>query len=349
MQIDFGAGDDISFTKEGHAGIIKLTRPSALNALNQRMVFALKKALSTWETDENVSCVLVEGEGRAFCAGGDVVEIYRMKNKPSSYQYFSDEYSLNAYIKRFPKPYISFLNGIWMGGGVGISIYGSHRIVTENTLFAMPEGAIGFFPDIGASFFLPSLSDHFGIYLALTGACIKWGDCLNLGLATHAVPEIELECIKRAIIKQGNPNLALKERSITRKNETSHEIRCVINDCFSANTLEECIELLHKKSSVNGILFAKECYDILQSRSPTSLKIIWRQMKQNSFQTLEDCMKIENRIAHHMITSHDFYEGVRAMLIDKDKTPKWQPDKLSNVTDEMIDAYFQPVEKELLF
>ncbi|KEC55094.1 enoyl-CoA hydratase/isomerase family protein [Bartonella koehlerae] len=348
MQIDFGAGDEISFIKKGHVGIIKLTRSSALNALNERMVSAFKKALNAWETDDDISCVLIEGEGRAFCAGGDVVEIYHMGEKPSSYQYFSDEYRLNAYIRRFPKPYISFLNGIWMGGGVGISIYGSHRIVTENTLFAMPEGAIGFFPDVGASFFLPSLPNHFGIYLALTGARIKWGDCLNLGLATHAVPEIELECIRTAIIEQGNPQLALEECAITKDYETSHEIRGVINVCFGAHTLEECMELLYKKSK-EGLLFAKECYDILQSRSPTSLKIIWKQMKQNSSQTLEECMKIENRIAHHMINSHDFREGVRAMLIDKDKTPRWHPDKLSSITDEMIDIYFQTVEKELLF
>ncbi|ATP12360.1 3-hydroxyisobutyryl-CoA hydrolase [Bartonella henselae] len=348
MRIDFGAGDEISFIKKGHAGVIKLARSSALNALNGRMVSALKKALSVWETDDDVSCVLIEGEGRAFCAGGDVVEIYHMEEKISSYQYFNDEYRLNAYIKHFRKPYISFLNGIWMGGGVGISIYGSHRIVTENTLFAMPESAIGFFPDVGASFFLPSLPDHFGIYLALTGARIKWGDCLNLGLATHAVPEIELECIRKAIIEQGNPQLALEEHAITKDYETSHEIRSVINACFGTHTLEECMELLYKKSN-EGLFFARECYDILQSRSPTSLKVIWKQMKQNSSQTLEECMKIENRIAHHMINSHDFREGVRAMLIDKDKTPKWQPDKLSNITDEMIDAYFQPVEKELLF
>ncbi|EJF76975.1 enoyl-CoA hydratase/isomerase family protein [Bartonella birtlesii] len=348
MQIDFGAGDDISFTKKGRAGIIKLTRPSALNALNGRMVFALKKALATWETDDDVSCVLVEGEGRAFCAGGDVVEIYHMGKKASSYQYFSDEYRLNAHIKRFSKPYISFLNGIWMGGGVGISLYGSHRVVTENTLFAMPEGAIGFFPDVGASFFLPSLPNHFGIYLALTGAHIKWGDCLNLRLATHAVPEIELVSIRKAIIERGNPKLALDERAITKDYETNHEIRCIINACFGTSTLEECLELLYKKSN-EGILFAKECYDILLSRSPTSLKVIWKQMKQSPPKTLEECMKMENRIAHHMINSHDFYEGIRAMLIDKDKTPKWQPNKLSNVTDEMIDIYFQPVEKELLF
>ncbi|WP_455475398.1 enoyl-CoA hydratase/isomerase family protein [Bartonella sp. B17] len=346
MQIDFGADGDISFTKEGCAGIIKLTRPSVLNAFNHKMIFAFEKALNAWAKDDDISCILIEGEGRAFCAGGDVVEIYHMGKTASSYQYFSDKYRLNAYIKRFPKPYISFLNGICMGGGVGIAIHGSHRIVTENTVFAMPESAIGFFPDVGASFFLPPLPDFFGVYLALTGAHIRWGDCLNLGLATHAVPESELNIVKNAIIEQGNPILALKERAITKNFETNYETRCVINICFSTDTLEECIELLHKKSC-EGVLFAKECYDTLQSRSPTSLKIIWRQMKQNSCQTLEECMRIENRIAHHMINSHDFCEGVRAMLIDKDKMPKWNPNKLSDITDKMIDVYFQPVEREL--
>ncbi|WP_455474798.1 enoyl-CoA hydratase/isomerase family protein [Bartonella sp. B30(2025)] len=348
MQIDFGANGYISFMKEGRAGLIKLTRPSVLNAFNHQMVFAFRNALKAWEKDDDISCILVEGEGRAFCAGGDVVEIYHMRETPSSYQYFSDKYRLNAYIKHFPKPYVSFLNGICMGGGVGISIYGSHRIVTENAILAMPESAIGFFPDVGASFFLPPLPDFFGVYLALTGISIKWGDCLNLGLATHAVPESELNSIKNTIIEQGNPILALKEKTIEKKYETNHKMRCIINACFSANTLEECLELLYKKSK-EGVLFAKKCYDILQSRSPTSLKIIWKQMKKNSCKTLEECMQIENRIAHHMINSHDFCEGIRAMLIDKDKTPKWHPDKLADVTDEMIDVYFQPVERELLF
>ncbi|WP_336279279.1 enoyl-CoA hydratase/isomerase family protein [Bartonella sp. CB175] len=348
MQIDFGGGNDISFTKEGYAGIIKLTRSSALNALNHRMISAFQEALSTWEKDDDILCVLIEGEGRAFCAGGDIVEIYHMKDIESSYQYFRDTYRLNAYIKRFPKPYVSFLNGICMGGGVGISVHGSYRIVTENTLFAMPEGAIGFFPDVGASFFLPPLPDYFGVYLALTGMRIRWGDCLNLRLATHAVSAIELDVIRKAIIEQGSPILALKERAITRDYETNHEIRSVIRTCFSTQTLEECIELLYKRSN-EGLLFAKKCYNILQSRAPTSLKVIWKQMKQSSFKSLEDCMKIENRIAHHMIDTHNFREGVRATLIDKSYTPRWYPNKLSDITDEMINAYFQPVKRELLF
>ncbi|WP_332065566.1 enoyl-CoA hydratase/isomerase family protein [Bartonella sp. CB189] len=343
MRIDFGGGDDISFTKEGYAGIIKLTRPFALNALNHRMISAFQEALSTWEKDDNILCVLIEGEGRAFCAGGDIVEIYHMKEAASSYQYFSDTYRLNVYIKNFSKPYVSFLDGIWMGGGVGISIHGSYRIVTENTLFAMPESAIGFFPDVGASFFLPPLPDYFGVYLALTGMHIKWGDCLNLRLATHAVPEIELDTVRKAIIEQGSPILALRERAITKDYETNHEIRCIIRSCFGVHTLEECMELLYKKSN-EGILFAKKCYDILQLRAPTSLKIIWRQMKQNIFQTLEDCMKVENRIAYRMINSYNFREGIRAALIDKDHAPKWHPDKLSDITDEMVNLYFQSIE-----
>ncbi|WP_455477554.1 enoyl-CoA hydratase/isomerase family protein [Bartonella sp. B41] len=346
MQINFGAGSNISFTKKGRAGIIRLTRPSALNALNHEMVSALKKSLNTWEKDSDISCVLVEGEGRAFSSGGDVVEIYHME-KAASHRYFNDEYSLNAYIKDFPKPYISFLDGIWMGGGVGISIYGSHRIVTENTIFSMPEAAIGFFTDIGSSFFLPLLPDHFGIYLALTGARIKWGDCFKLGLATHAVPSSKLNLIKKDIIEQGDPNLSLKKLAVTIDYETSYKKRCIIKTCFATHTLTECMDLLRKKSD-EGFLFAKECYDILLSHSPTSLKVIWKQMKQNSFNTLNECIKIENRIAYHMVNSHDFREGVRAMLIKKDKKPQWEPNKLSDVTDDIVNFYFQPVNQELL-
>jgi len=188
MQLDFGGGKDISFFKEGRTGIVRLTRPKVLNALNGKMVKALSKALHSWETDDDVLCVLIEGEGRAFCSGGDIVAAYKSgKAGKPDYHYFTEEYRLNAYIGEFPKPYIAILDGICMGGGAGISVHGSHRIVTENTIFSMPESSIGFFPDVGAGEFLPRLSDNFGIYLALTGEHLKWGDCLQTGLATHGV------------------------------------------------------------------------------------------------------------------------------------------------------------------
>lgn len=170
MQIDFGGGSEIGFERKGKAGLVKLTRTAALNALTHNMILALDRALQAWEDDPEVACVILEGEGRAFCAGGDVVAAFKAGQAGTpAYEFFHDEYRLNARIGRFPKPYVSLINGIVMGGGAGISVHGSHRIVTENTMFAMPETGIGFFPDVGGSAFLPHLHDNFGYYLALTG------------------------------------------------------------------------------------------------------------------------------------------------------------------------------------
>lgn len=347
MQLDFGGGKEVTFLKEGRAGIVRLTRPAALNALSFNMVRALDKALHSWETDDDVLCVIIEGEGRAFCSGGDVVSAYEegKAGKPA-YDYFSSEYKLNDYIGRFPKPYIAILDGICMGGGAGISVHGSHRIVTEDTLFSMPEAAIGFFPDVGAGDFLSRLNGNFGLYLALTGARCKWGDCLQTGLATHAVAKNSLEDLKASIIEQGNPRPALEKYAIEVNYETSAETRTLIAECFGGETLDACLNALGQKAN-EGNSFAKETLDTLSLRSPTSLMVIWRAMMQCKPLGLSDCLKLENRIAHHMMDNHDFYEGVRAVLVDKDHTPHWQPDSLAGVTDEIVDSYFQPVEKEL--
>ena len=348
MQLDFGGGKDISFFKEGRTGIVRLTRPKVLNALNGKMVKALSKALHSWETDDDVLCVLIEGEGRAFCSGGDIVAAYKSgKAGKPDYHYFTEEYRLNAYIGEFPKPYIAILDGICMGGGAGISVHGSHRIVTENTVFSMPESSIGFFPDVGAGEFLPRLSDNFGIYLALTGEHLKWGDCLQTGLATHAVSQDNLENLRQSIIELGNPRPALEQYALEVNYETSAEVRILITECFGKPTLEDCIAALQQKAG-DGNNFAQSCLDKLSLRSPTSLKVIWRAMSMCKPLGLDDCLKLENRIAHHMMDNHDFYEGVRAALIDKDRTPKWQPDKLENVTEEIVDSYFQPVDNELV-
>ena len=347
MQLDFGGGSEVTFLKEGRAGIVRLTRPDALNALSLNMVVAIEKALRSWETDDDVLCVIVEGEGRSFCSGGDVVYAYKEGNagRPA-YDYFSAEYKLDSYIGRFPKPYIAILDGICMGGGAGISVHGSHRIVTENTLFAMPESAIGFFPDVGAGDFLSRLSGHFGMYMALTGARCKWGDCLQTGLATHAVAQENLEDLRASIIEQGNPRPALEKYAVEVNYETSADLRSLIAECFGTDSLEASLNQLKQKAD-EGNEFAKQTLDTLLKRSPTSLAVIWRSMMQCKPLGLDDCLKVENRVAHHMMDNQDFYEGVRAVLIDKDNDPHWKPDSLAGVTDEIVDSYFQPVEKEL--
>jgi len=349
MQIDFGGGSEISFERKGKAGIVRLTRTSALNALTHKMILALDRALQAWESDDDVAVVIVEGEGRAFCAGGDVVAAYKAGQEGTpAFDFFRDEYRLNARIGRFPKPYVSLLNGIVMGGGAGISIHGSHRIVTENTLFAMPETGIGFFPDVGGSAFLPHLHDNFGYYLALTGNRIRWGDCLQSGIATHAVAASDLDDLRDDLIAKADIDAALA-RAQYPDFETSPETRNVIAESFEHATLAECIEAL-QKAAANGSKPATDILTVLATRSPTSVAVTCRQIADGRALDLDDCMRMEYRIASRMLAGHDFYEGVRAVLIDKDGAPVWQPASIDEVKPETVNAYFANLgERELSF
>jgi len=336
IKLDFGGGEEIEFYQQNCVGGVRLTRPRALNALNKRMSVALTRALQKWEHDETIKLVLVEGEGRAFCAGGDVVGVYHSgKNGQPDYDFFNAEYQLNGLIGRFPKPYISYLDGIVMGGGVGISLHGSHRIVTANTVFAMPETAIGFFPDVGTAAILPHLDGHFGLYLALTGARIKWGDCLQTGLATHAIRVEDGEILRQKLCEGIHPDVVLKSLHQPVSHETTTHQRAIISDCFDAPTVEGIVDKLtaHKADS-----FASNILDMLQQQAPTSLKVALHHMQLSQTKSLEACLTLDTCIAHHMIEAHDFYEGVRARLIDKDNRPLWQPDRLEQVTSDKVAA-----------
>ena len=210
--MDFGGGDEIRFERSGKAGVVTLTRPAALNALTHGMVRALSSALAAWRTTHDVALVVVKGRAGPSRAGGDLMPIYeagRAGNPPVDF--FADEYRLNAPIARCPKPYVSLVDGIVMGGGVGISFHGSHRVLTENALFAMPEVGIGFFPDVGGSHILPELGGRFGMYLGLTGNRIRWGDALWSGLATHTVKSEKLQGVVERCAETGEPDLALRE------------------------------------------------------------------------------------------------------------------------------------------
>ncbi|TKC72622.1 enoyl-CoA hydratase/isomerase family protein [Brucella abortus] len=339
MQIDFGGGSEIGFERKGKAGLVKLTRTAALNALTHNIILALDRALQAWEDDPEVACVILEGEGRAFCAGGDVVAAFKAGQAGTpAYEFFHDEYRLNARIGRFPKPYVSLINGIVMGGGAGISVHGSHRIVTENTMFAMPETGIGFFPDVGGSAFLPHLHDNFGYYLALTGNRIRWGDCLQSGIATHAVAASDLEDVRDDIIATGDIDAALT-RSQYPDFETSVEIRQLVAECFSGATLADCIEALERAAEA-GNKSARDILTVMATRSPTSLAVTFRQLADGRPLGLDDCMRMEYRIISRMLEEQDFYEGVRALLIDKDGAPAWKPATLEEVKPEQVNAYF---------
>jgi enoyl-CoA hydratase/carnithine racemase len=345
--MDFGGGDDIRFERIGKAGVVTLTRPKALNAVNHRMVQALSAALSAWEKDSAVELVVIKGEGRAFSAGGDILDVYEAgRGGRPKYEFFADEYRLNAQIERYPKPYIALINGIVMGGGVGVSVHGSHRVMTENAVFAMPEVGIGFFPDVGGSHVLPDLGGHFGFYLGLTGNRIRYGDALWSGIATHTVSSEYLDGLLERLCDTGDPGSALREVFRAAPRETAADVVHAIANHFSKPTLKEILASLEQAAADEP--FAAETLATIAKRSPTSLAVAFRQIAAGHTLSMDECMRMEFRILNRMLVGHDFYEGIRATLVDKGSTPEWRPATLDAVRPEDIDAYFASLgEREL--
>jgi enoyl-CoA hydratase len=335
--------DDIRFERRGLAGIITLNRPKALNAVTHAMVLALAAKLPEWEADDAVKVVIIKGEGRAFSAGGDILDIYcsGQAGKPQ-FQFFADEYRLNAALRAFKKPYVALIDGIVMGGGVGVSFHGSHRVLGEKALFAMPEVGIGFFPDVGGSFILSRIKGGYGMYLGLTGARIGPGDALHAGLATHAVKSEDLAAIEAAIAETGEPDAVLKQFCIVPERSLDEAQAVAMGHHFTRGTLADLIESL-RQASAAGDEFSTVTLETLQKRSPTSLHVAFRQIAYGEMLEMEDCMKMEFRILNRMLTGHDFYEGIRAAVIDKGDTPKWQPATLAEIDESDIEAYFAPL------
>jgi enoyl-CoA hydratase/carnithine racemase len=347
--MDFGGSDEIRFEQVGRAGIITLTRPKALNALTLPMVQAMTHALEAWESDAGVAVIVIHGEGRAFCAGGDIAKVYhaRQTGEPAV-GFFAEEYRLNAMIEGFSKPYVAFIDGIVMGGGVGVSCHGSHRVVTERALFAMPEVGIGFFPDVGGSHLLPGLPGSYGFYLALTGARIKHGDLLACGLATHAVSSETVDRIIQEIVVTGDPDRALKGKGANISRETDEATLEKIAAHFCQPNLEAILSGLEAKATVDS--FASETLATMRSRSPTSLAVTFRQIVGGRGLSMRECMRMEFRILNRMLEGHDFYEGIRAVLIDKDNKPAWKPAAVAGLDHRDIDRYFESLgDKELAF
>nr|MDQ2704986.1 3-hydroxyisobutyryl-CoA hydrolase [Pseudomonadota bacterium] len=309
--MDFGGGEDIRFERSGRAGIVTLTRPKALNALTHRMVKALSAALVSWEEDRGVEVVILKAEGRAFCAGGDILDIYnaRQEGRPLD-AFFADEYRLNAQINRFRKPYVSLIDGICIGGGMGISVHGSHRVMTQNAVFAMPEVSIGFFPDVGGSYVLPNLGSSFGMYLGLTGNRIGYGDALWSGIATHTVDAAYLPAIAEEIAESGDPGTELREFFRAARRETDDACLHSIAKHFSLGSLQDIVASLERAAGADS--FASDTLATMRSRAPTALHVTFRAITAGSTMSMDECMKMEFRILRRMLQSHDFYEGIRA-------------------------------------
>lgn len=343
---------DIICDIRGSAGFVLLNRPKALNALNLVMVRELAKALDAWEHDPAVTRVVVTGAGeKAFCAGGDIRSLHDL-GKAGQYDemlaFWREEYILNARIKSYPKPYVALVDGIVMGGGVGVSLHGSHRIAGERWLFAMPEVGIGFFPDVGATYALPRLPDHAGTYLALTGDRVGQADALALGLATHAVPSARMAELAEALTGPEQVEAVLARFAIDPGPGKPAPERATIAHCFGAATLPDVLGRLDAKAAA-GDAFAAKALATIRAKSPTSIAIAFEQMRRGASLGFAEAMQLEFRIVSRIPHGHDFYEGVRAVVIDKDQAPSWRPQTLEELDPAAVAAYFAPLgETELV-
>jgi enoyl-CoA hydratase len=337
--------------KQGEAGLITLNRPRALNALNLTMVREMRRALDTWEQDPAVTRVVVQGAGeKAFCAGGDIrqlTEDLKAGKREEALAFWREEYQLNIRIKRYPKPYISLIDGIVMGGGVGVSLHGSHRVAGERYLFAMPEVGIGFFPDVGATYALPRLPGQTGMYLALTGERVKRADAVMLGLATHSVASESIPGLREALIAGEPVEEALSRAAADPGPAPLGAHRGVIDACFSGESVAAILQRLDKAAE-QGSDFAAKTAAGMRAKSPTSMNLAFEQVRRGAALDFEDAMKVEFRIVSRIGDGHDFYEGVRAVIIDKDNQPRWQPASLEELDPVVIERHFASLgEREL--
>jgi enoyl-CoA hydratase len=338
--------DDILLKVEGHAGFISLNRPSALHALTLPMVHAMTQALLAWRDDPAVKCVVIDhADGRGFCAGGDIAFLRNSAMNDggeSGRQFFHDEYQLNHLLITYPKPVVAFMDGICMGGGVGISQPARFRVATENTKFAMPETGIGLFPDVGGGWYLSRLEGRVGQFLALTGARITGVDCLALGLATHYLASNVLAEAKSRIATEDVERIdgILGTLSVTPPDSKIVETIVQINRHFASDRLEDILASLDGDESE----WAMKELATLRTKSPQTCKVALRQLAESLKLTdFADNMAMEYRIASRVLVRPDFAEGVRAVIVDKDNSPKWDPATAEGVTDALIDAIFAPL------
>ncbi|WP_299471775.1 enoyl-CoA hydratase/isomerase family protein [uncultured Roseibium sp.] len=333
--------DEILFEVRGKAGFVTLNRPQTLNALTHSKVIALAEQLKRWADDPTVARVVIKGAGdKAFCAGGDIRSIYDAKQAgevDGLKQFFRDEYTLNAYIKAYPKPYIALIDGIVMGGGVGVSVHGSHRIGTEKTLFSMPETGIGFFPDVGGTYFLPRMPKKTGVYCALAASRLKQGDALATGVLTHAVAQSSLTELERALETAEDIDAALEAFLVVPEPGPVKENETIIEEAFSAGSVGEVLERLQRSDTD----FGRKASTAIRTKSPTSILITFEQMRRGAHLSFNECMKLEYRIVSRLLHGVDFFEGIRAVVIDKDQAPKWTPTQLGQVDSANLASYFE--------
>jgi enoyl-CoA hydratase len=309
------------------------------------MVEAIEPQLHAWAADDAIAAVVIQGAGdRAFCAGGDIRDLYDKRGSDYGAVYYRAEYTQNVTIFNYPKPFIALMDGVVMGGGVGVSIHGSHRVVTERTLFAMPETGIGLFPDIGASWFLPRCPGEIGMYLGLTGYRMRAADCLYAGIGDVYIPSGTLEAVIDALTNTPPEasviSAVLSQLSADPGPNKLAEHRAAIDRCFSATSVEAILARL----AAEGSVWADDTTKTIGTKSPTSLKVTFRQLRIGpTLKRFENVMAMEYRIADRCFHGHDLFEGIRAVVIDKDGAPNWRPPDLAGVGEVDVDEYFAPV------
>lgn len=333
--------DDIHIRKSGLAGRITLTRPEALNAMTYDMCMAIGAALSEWENDKDVRLVIIDAEGeRSFCSGGDIADLYAT-GKAGDYAYgrkfWADEYRINAQIRNYTKPYIAIMDGIVMGGGVGISAHGSHRIVTENTLFAMPECGIGLVPDVGGNQLLARAPGHVGEYLGTTGARLKAADCITAGIGDVFVPAKNLDELIEALEETAELSFMETLGGEAETGSLDHDLE-KINQYYAFGSAAQIVEKLEASDGEWEAQAAK----LMRRNCPLSVACAVELVRQSrSLPRIEDVLALEYRFTYRAMSHGDFIEGIRAQIIDKDRKPDWKPATLEALEDEQISGMLE--------
>ncbi len=356
MTAPAGMEPDLIARREGGAGIIRLNRPKAINAVTLDMIRGIDRALDGFEADPAVGLILLEGAGeRGLCAGGDIRTLWDSANEGSNLGriLWREEYLLNARIAKLAKPYVAFMDGIVMGGGVGLSAHGAHRVVTERTRLSMPEVGLGFFPDVGGTWLLSHAPGETGTYFGLTGQPMNGADAIYAGFADAVVPSRKLAALREALVDLGAGAESARVRAAIAGFATSDAtspvaaIRPRIDAWFAHGRMDDIIAALHRDASE----LARSTLKTLNEKSPRGLVVTLKLLRlARASATLEECLAREYRAALAVFASDDFREGIRAAVIDKDREPKWSPPRIEDITPEMITPYFANIgADELVF
>jgi enoyl-CoA hydratase len=343
-----GESDEILTRVDNGIGLITLNRPKAINSLTHNMVNLLSTVLIRWERDDAVRAVVLNGAGeRGLCAGGDLVPLYHSARKDGAEarRFWRDEYLLDAQVGRFAKPYVALMDGIVMGGGLGVSAHANTRVVTDKSKIAFPEVGIGFIPDVGGMYLLSRASGALGTHAALTGATFNGADAIALGFADHYVPHSELEAFTQAIVANGVEGALAHHATEPPPSELAAQ-REWIDECYTGGTVTDIIATLRGHDAGQ----ANDAADLIASRSPIAVSVALEAVRRAAdLQTLEDVLTQDYRVTSASSRSHDLVEGFRAQIIDKDRNPKWSPASLAEVTVNDVAAYFAPVDDDLTF